>query len=150
MMNKKDRNRILICLLAVNGVFILIAAIYAHMVASAGGEGIISCSFKHILKLYCPGCGGSRALVHLFNLDIISATLSYPPMPVLFIFYVDLNLRFSLSVTSYDLIYIKSFKLTRLIIIPAVILLSFVLRNLLLVFFKFDYLGDLSYFYGIK
>ena len=149
MMTKKERNKMLFILVSVNLIFILLSALYAHEVHAAGGEGVVSCGFKHVFKLYCPGCGGSRSLVHLFYLDIISATLAYPPMPVLLFFYVDLNMRFSLAVTSYDTHYIKSFKLNRLIIIPVFILISFVIRNVLLVCLGIDYLGDLSIYYSL-
>lgn len=147
-MSKKQRNTIFMLLVAVNAVIITVSAVYAYLVAKAGGEGVVSCMFKHTFKLYCPGCGGSRSLVDLFKFDFISSALSYPPMPILLMFYIDLNLRFSLAVSSYDPIYITSFKLNKLIIIPVVILVSFVIRNLLLVMYGIDYLGDLSYIYG--
>jgi hypothetical protein len=142
--DRKKKIRFTILLLTVNIVFITLASIYAHLVARAGGEGIISCQFKHLFKLYCPGCGGSRSLVHLFNFDIISATLAYPPMPVLLFFYLMINLRCALVISSGDIFYLKSFKSWTLIFIPVAILISFVIRNLLLIFYGVDYLGDLT------
>ncbi len=148
MITKRERNRLLIILISANILFILFAALYAHAVHTVGGEGVVSCNFKHIFKLYCPGCGGSRSLVHLFRLDVISATLSYPPAPIFLLFYVDLNMRFTLTAISCDTYYVKSFKPNRLIIIPVFILLSFVIRNALLLFFGIDYLGDLTMYYS--
>ena len=147
-MTKKQRLRYGIIMILVNAVFISLAAIYAYIVSSAGGEGIISCQFKHIFHLYCPGCGGSRSLVHLFNLDIISSTLAYPPMPALLLLYIGLNVRCALVISSGDTYYLRSFKPNTLISIPVIILLSFVIRNILLIYFGVDYLGDLASFYA--
>jgi hypothetical protein len=48
------------------------AAVLLHSYAPTALH-LPSCPFHDITGLYCPGCGSTRALHHLLNLDLITA-----------------------------------------------------------------------------
>ena len=105
-------------------------------------EPLLTCRFKEKFHLYCPGCGGSRALVALLKFDLISSFVLYPPLLITVIILSFLYIRVFLSFIKNDEKYVNGFHFGSLIIIPAVILLHFVLRNVLLLF-GIDLIGDL-------
>lgn len=98
---------------------------------------IIECPMHFIFNIYCPGCGGTRALMALLHLDIISA-LKYNAFAVylvcLFIYLDILSL-------------VKILKNKRCVFpkAPAIItvvfmVLFFVARNIVAFNFGVDYL----------
>ena len=141
------QKRLLRIFLAVNITLFIISAVYAYIIDSADGKDIVGCTMKHMFHIYCPGCGGSRSLVFLFKLRLISAMRAYPPMFFLLFFLFDIDIRAALSIIKDDRKYIDSFKLNSLIIIPIVIMCHFIIRNILLIKFGVDPLGDLIAFY---
>lgn len=88
----------------------------------------ISCTFYEILHVYCPGCGGTRMIVALSNLDFYQA-FRYNPFlfvtsPILFVIYIQ-----------QSILYIKyerfSNYLDKFLIIYAVTLIMFgIIRNI--------------------
>ena len=139
------RARVLIPFLIFNIALLIFAACYAHFTAAAIEEGreLVSCYMKHSLGIYCPGCGGSRAVIALFRLDII-ASVRYNPLPLimlLIILYADALALISVVKGSYYPI--KSFNLNILIIIPVAAILFFFLRLYLVFGLGIDYIGDI-------
>lgn len=49
------------------------------------GQGKIPCLFSMITGLYCPGCGGTRAVIALIHGRMFQSLL-YNPIPVYFLF----------------------------------------------------------------
>ena len=141
------RKRMLVIFITANLILLTVSAVYAHIVAAADGKDIVGCAMKKIFFIYCPGCGGSRSLVHLFRLDFISAFITYPPMAVLLFFLLDIDIRGALSIIKDEPKYLRGFKLNSLLVIPAVLLLHFFVRNLLLIKFGIDPIGDLGFLY---
>lgn len=88
----------------------------------------IRCTFYEILHIYCPGCGGTRMIVALSNLDLYQA-FRYNPFlfvtsPILFVTYIQ-----------QSILYIKyerfSNYLDKLLIVYAIILIIFgIIRNI--------------------
>lgn len=88
----------------------------------------ISCTFYEILHVYCPGCGGTRMIIALSNLDFYQA-FRYNPFlfvtsPILFVIYIQ-----------QSILYIKyerfSNYLDKFLIIYAVTLIMFgIIRNI--------------------
>ena len=142
------QKKTLLVFIFANLILLTVSALYAHIIAEAGGKDIVGCAMKRLFFIYCPGCGGSRSLLHLFRLDFISAFKLYPPMAVLLFFLIDIEVRALLSIVKDKPRYLASFKLSSLLIIPAVLLLHFFIRNLLLVEFGIDPIGDLQFFYN--
>lgn len=40
-----------------------------------------SCSFRHVTGLYCPGCGGTHAIVSLASGQVLDSFLYHPLVP---------------------------------------------------------------------
>ncbi len=127
----------LILLIAVSVVY----AILTHNAVSEGEE-LISCFFKESFHLYCPGCGGSRSLLALLRLDIVGSFILFPALSVSVIILICLYIRVFISFLKNDEKYIMGFHLNSLIIIPVIIILNFIIRNILLLFFGIDLIGD--------
>ena len=92
--------------------------------------------------MYCPGCGGTRAVSALVRGDIIDSILSNP-IPV----YALVLLLRMWAALLYNTVRSKGKKIRVLYDweawgILAVVLGHFILRNILLVLFHIDYLGD--------
>ena len=100
------------------------------------------CYFSTHFNMYCPGCGGTRAVSALVRGDIIDSILSNP-IPV----YALVLLLRMWAALLYNTVRSKGKKIRVLYDweawgILAVVLGHFILRNILLVLFHIDYLGD--------
>ena len=51
------------------------------------------CIFKRIVGLYCPGCGGTRALKALLSGDIAASLFYHPAVLYYAVFYIVFMLR---------------------------------------------------------
>lgn len=124
-------------------LLIVISVIYKILTDSAlsKGEELIKCPFKYSFHMYCPGCGGSRSLSALLSFDVVRSFILFPALPLTVIILADLFLRALISFIKNDERYIKNFKINLLIIIPAVIILNFFVRNILLLY-GIDLIGD--------
>jgi hypothetical protein len=95
--------------------------------------GVSGCSFYELTHLYCPGCGGTRALESLFKLDFISS-LKYNaillPGILLFIYY---DARIFKAAYLVDDEYILNNKFIPVLVYTIFIVLNFFLRNALLI-----------------
>ena len=65
------------------------------------------CIFKRIVGLYCPGCGGTRALKALLSGDIAASLFYHPAVRYFAVFYIVfmirmfMMLRFNIGKVSY-------------------------------------------------
>ena len=102
------------------------------------------CGLKSFFHLYCPGCGGTRALEHLLHLRLIESLLCNPLvlfMAVCLIYYwlktlIELIRQHGDAYFSIHLGFLWAF----LIILVG----FFFIRNFLLLQFGIDYLGELT------
>ena len=139
------RKRLLLFFIISNTVLLTVSLLYAHITALSMESGVeaFSCIFKHNMKLYCPGCGGSRSLVYLLRLDIIRSFIFYPALPVCSLLVLDADVRAVISLVRDSPKAIMGFRLNSIIVVPVLILLNFILKNILLVCFGIDILGDI-------
>lgn len=137
------RRKIALFLFLPLALLILVSLIYVLLVGEAilSGEDVIGCAFKHTFFLYCPGCGGSRSLIALLSFNFIESFIFFPALPISVLILCDLYVRAVISFVKNDEKYLKGFKSQLLIIIPAVIILNFFVRNILLLS-GIDLLGD--------
>lgn len=136
-----SRKRITILFLAVNLGILAISLIYA-LVFTLCPE-LFACAFKESLHIYCPGCGGSRAVTRLLSLDIIGSFICFPPLYFAIGAIMELDIKMLISIIRNDAELLRRYRPTAFIIFGAVLIIHFILRNVLLVGFGIDTLGDI-------
>lgn len=102
------------------------------------------CLTHQLFHLYCPLCGGTRAAAALLRLDVVSA-LRYNPLVV----------AFALGLVIYDVVaLVRIFKGKDLpnikfnwLAVTLAVVGYFVLRNILMIAFGIDPLGELLPYY---
>ncbi|MBQ8173898.1 MAG: DUF2752 domain-containing protein [Clostridia bacterium] len=132
-------------LLFFNGcLFAAAVAVAVYMVLLYGLDFPFRCSFSAASHLYCPGCGFTRAVRALLSFDIL-ASLAAHPFALLGIGVIGY----------YEVALFRAARgRGRVRAWPAVsfavgLLCFFVLRNLLLILFGIDFLGDFGQEWGI-
>ncbi len=139
MLNK--RRNIFLTMLAVNGGILAVSVIYAllfHFFPS-----LFECRFKELFHLYCPGCGGSRAVVSLLYLDIVGSFIKFPPLYIAIAAIAEIDIRLLVALIRKDGAPIRQYRPTLFIVFAASVILHFILRNFLLLCFGIDPLGDI-------
>lgn len=99
------------------------------------------CTFLHVTHMYCPGCGGTRALFAMLKGDIIHS-LGYNPAVVLgaiVLLYYEVTVIMTI-VSKRDKVYYTKSPLPILLYIGIVLIFAIV-RDVLLVGFSVDLLG---------
>ena len=106
------------------------------------------CMFHDLFHLYCPGCGGTRAVYLLLQMHPIQSFLYHPIVLLLALMLADYYIGAVITLIKRNgkrYYYLKEWFCY---IVLAVILLNWGIRNLLLVKFHMDYIGDLLQFWG--
>lgn len=103
----------------------------------------VLCVFREKFHFYCPGCGGTRALNTLLHFQIIDS-LRYNP--ILIIILIDI--LFSIISKYIEIIKQQRYKYYMLRFKGKVYILIFligytIIRNILLILFRIDLLGDI-------
>lgn len=110
---------------------------FAYLALARAYPEVFACAFARRAHLYCPGCGGSRAIYALLRLDLVASLVANPAVlfgGVTVLYYEVALFRFARGAR------VRAFPL---IAYAALIVLWFLLRNVLLVFAGIDPLGDL-------
>lgn len=101
------------------------------------------CPFAHFFHLYCPGCGGTRAVALLMHLHPIRSFLYHPVVIyivfLLSFFYIKMCIILIRHPKGKEITIHLGFLWGAL----ALIIAHFLIRNILLILFNFDYIGDL-------
>lgn len=132
----QDTDTIIYTIMCIVTVPALILGIwYMWFAKTAIPEGVMTCVFQLALGLYCPGCGGTRSFHALFHGDILTA-IYYHPAAVygagLYLFYF---LSQSLMRISKGKLWGMKLRPVYLYIMLAIIVVNFIIRNILLMFF---------------
>lgn len=128
-------------------LFLLFLFAYHFFDYSFYGRGT-DCGFKYLFHCYCPGCGGSRALDAFLHGKIITSILCHPAIAITFCLFMAyfLPATYTFLIKRNGKLYYKfhSFTLWTLL---AIIVIHFIIRNILLICFKYDYLQDCISYY---
>lgn len=108
------------------------------------------CPFQLLFRIYCPGCGGTRALEALLCGDVLRSFLLNPPLWLLLTLLVfgEVSSLTVLLSRNTSLLKARPYRIVRnalLLLFALGTVLHFLVRNVLL-FYGFDPLGDLLLF----
>ena len=147
-MNEKTKEeklrKNLLILIILNLSLISFAIIYTvYFTLTEGTDAEIGCFVREKFHIYCPGCGGSRGLREFLKFNFISSFILFPPIDISAILVLFYDARLSLSLIKKDTSYTDNYRFYPFLLIPVSLLLNFIVRNVLLIFFKIDYIGDI-------
>lgn len=143
-MKKKLRHPQFLALHA--GIVLAILLLPLYLRLSAWASGFLGNCILHRVFLYCPLCGGTRAIASLVSLDFAGAWQSNAFVVLLCIAVLMLD------VCAWVRYFQKKTPLLPLprwsgIVLTCIIVFYFLLRNYLMIFHGIDPLGDLGYFW---
>ena len=121
-------------------LFAIFYVIYFDSVKGTVAE--VRCRFKEALGFYCPGCGASRSLKAFIHFDFIKSFILYPPITVSALVILDYDIKLIITFICKNTKITDRFKYYTFLLIPASVIISFVVKNILLFFFKIDTVGD--------
>lgn len=102
-----------------------------------------TCSFKDNYGLYCPACGMTRALKYALRFDFINSLKSNP---MILIIFFEIVAVFALVIwkkrTGKKMRIARDMLLTNIATMFVWIAFA-IIRNLVLVYYKVDFLGDI-------
>ena len=130
-----------LCLVGSAFSFVLIALALRKINSS-----ITYCLFYDLFHLYCPLCGGTRAVFSILRLDIASACMQNAFLLYLIAatVYYDVSVAIKLLSGKRDAFRVQKWML---VTTCAFCLVFFIVRNLMMIAFGIDPLGDLIGFW---
>lgn len=110
-------------------------------------DRIPECFLHDFLFLYCPFCGGTRALGALLKLQVVDAFLYNPLVVLMAVFAIAVDLRAFVRLRRGER---EIYPIPNWAWILSLVILIFygVLRNFLMIRYGYDPLGDLARFWG--
>lgn len=145
----RQRKRAVVAFASINIFAFLIVALfplYCEYMWYGAGSDYRGCLFMRIFKLYCPFCGITRSFWYLMRLDIVNAFVFSPfaLAAVTAFIYCDVKAFIFLIKGKEHILYISPW-ISKLLV--AVLVVTFIVRNLLLVFCGYDPLGNIGDFW---
>ncbi|MBQ7336920.1 MAG: DUF2752 domain-containing protein [Clostridia bacterium] len=123
---------------------VVFAFLYRAYLDTLPGQGRLSaCPMHDWVHLYCPGCGGTRAMVALFRGQIVHSLLCNPLSAYIVAGFAVFDVRAAVALVRREE-RVFHFSIPYFWVMLAIAVLNFVLRNVLLVSIGLDYLGDLA------
>lgn len=142
MLEKRLKKNLYI-LIFLNLSLLLFAVAYTvYFKLSEGSDYAIECVFKKTFGIYCPGCGATRALYNLLSFNLLKSFILYPPVLISALIIFDYDARLFITLVKKNTSITDRFKYYTFLLIPISIILTFVIRNILFIFFKIDTVGD--------
>lgn len=103
---------------------------------------ILDCIIRKKFHIYCPGCGGTRAIMQLLQLHIFKS-IFYNPIPlclIICVFLIFCSKRLE-KISNNQLLYIKiRLKYEKMFFV--IIFLNCIIKNFALIILRIDLLGN--------
>ncbi len=147
-MHRRARRWLIFSAVQLLAVCAVIAAfVYRGFLDGLPGDGRVSlCPMHDLWHIYCPGCGGTRAMVALLRGQIVHSLACNPLSAYLAAGFVAFDVRAAIAIARDEprALHLRAWYFWLLLAITVVF---FVLRNVMLVSFGVDYLGELRPFW---
>ena len=115
-------------------VAVLVAGFVVITLLLKDREGM-QCTFYNLTGLYCPGCGGTRAVYSMLKFNILDAIRYNITVPFGIFVYLYYNIRSFIAGLKNDTEYFKKQKYPLCIALAVVLILNFIVKNALLLIF---------------
>lgn len=103
----------------------------------------LPCTIHDILHLYCPGCGGTRAVKSLLNFNLAKSLLCNPFVLYLVVIFLYYYIGTTIAIITKHKLILFYFKFSMLYLGIILFFGSCIVRNILAIYYKIDYLGDI-------
>lgn len=118
----------------------ILGAVFLHIIGREGIGAFPPCVFRNATGLFCPGCGGTRAIYYFVRGEIIKSFFFHPFVPYTVIVYI-LFMCVMYYRKHYGKKEYKAIRLERYIYVGiAILLLQCILKEILLVFFRIQWM----------
>lgn len=114
-------------------VIVVLTAILYFIFPKAFTMFIFPCFFHEMTGLYCPGCGGTRAVRALLNGNIVKSFLYNPIVMYFAVFYVWFMVSHTLCHFTGGRVKGLKYRHSYLIFAFVILMINCVIRNILLV-----------------
>ena len=101
------------------------------------------CSIRRIFHIYCPFCGGTRALKEFLKLHILNSVKCNPVVLMIVIYIVIFFVMYLLEHRYYYKNRFMKHRLCIAYIMFGLLIIFTVIRNISVHYFGIDYLGDI-------
>lgn len=100
------------------------------------------CDFNMLTNMYCPGCGGTRAVIAFLNGNFVKSFLYHPFVPYCAILYIAFMAKGTLAILSKGKFCYMKFRNSYIFLGIAIILIQFIIKNVLLLVYGIDILKN--------
>lgn len=104
---------------------------------------IPACTFKKVTGLYCPGCGGTRAVEAFVTGHFIKSFIYHPFVPYCGILYIIFMARGTIAFLTKGKYQYMKFRDGYIFIGIAILLLQFIIKDVMLLGFGKDIINGL-------
>ena len=115
-------------------VAVLVAGFVVITLLLKDREGM-QCTFYNLTGLYCPGCGGTRAVYSMLKFNILDPIRYNITVPFGIFVYLYYNIRSFIAGLKNDAEYFEKQKYPLCIALAVVLILNFIVKNALLLIF---------------
>lgn len=105
------------------------------------------CVFHEILHLYCPGCGGTRAVYALLHFHFLESVGNHPIVLFVAIIFAEYYVGAIITLIRNNGKRYYYLRTWFCYVALGIVVVNAILRNVLLVYFQYDYIGDLLYYW---
>lgn len=99
------------------------------------------CMFHMVTGLYCPGCGGTRALIAFVHCHFIKSLYYHPVVLYGGVVYIVFMVRGTISALTNGRYQCMKYNIIYIYIAIGIIIVQFVAKNVLLIFYGYAWLG---------
>lgn len=111
----------------------------------------LRCGIHDMFHIYCPGCGGTRAVYSLLKLHIVESFMEHPMVLFTAVILADYYIGAIITLIRKNGKRYYYLRTWFCYVALGIVIVNFIVRNVLLIRFHYDYMGDLiNYWMNIR